>query len=185
MFRHRKKRLALVISAVLSLSGCADKPAAPDTSSAATSATTTATANVDVVLLDGKVQLRIPADFEETVKQGGVTVYMRGKTGITLMGVDAPPDFASSAAVVDQTIANLTQQDPKTRVISSKDQAFGSYQARTAEIQTTTNGLQAHMVIALALMGDRMVTVQVTGPRDDATAIKALAQAIFDSVQVK
>jgi len=168
--------LATFIAAALS-TGCSKPGDVPDTGKEQQVTQTT-----EITLADGALTARIPADMQPLVEQGGVRAYADASQQNALSVISGPWPGGEEAVMFQQTLNNMKRMDSAMQVTHGDDVRLGNTPVKTAEITMTTAGTPVFVVMAFGRMDNQLVTLQVTGPQDQADAVRARAKAIFSSV---
>lgn len=169
----------LVIGAAIALTGCQQK----EESSASGATEQTAAATQDVKMLDGAITVKIPLDMNHMVDQGTVQGYA-DSNGMVVMLVSAPAAKQQSSDLLAQTIANLKNMDPNAEEVRKYDVDMGGAKANAVEIKMKSKGQKVFMTMALAVIDDNLISIQVTGPQGDSEEVQARAKRVFSSLVI-
>lgn len=176
--RFRQFILPAVMASMLVM-GCARQDGASSETQGVAAAPA---ATQDVKLLGGKVNVRIPADLALAGERDGLAIYMNDNGGITFATGDSPGGDAT--ALIAQTLDNMKRQDPGMKVLRNGEVKFGDHVGKTVEAQMKSGGKEVHMAMALAVLDDKLVSIQVIGAQSEGDAVAARAKAVFDSISV-
>jgi len=168
----------LAIAAAVVLTGCQDKTE----STSSVTATQAVAATQDVEMLDGAIMVKIPHDMEQIVDQGNVQGYADSNGSVML--ATAPAAQQKSSDLLDQTVANLKNMDPDAQEVRKYEIDMAGTKAHAVEVKITTNGQKVYMAMALAVINDNLVSIQVMGPQGKPEDVVARAKRVYSSLAV-
>ncbi|OAE71662.1 hypothetical protein A7J71_20680 [Achromobacter insolitus] len=169
----------LIIVAAIVLTGCQQK----EESLASGTAEQSAAATQDVKILEGAITVKIPLDMNHIMDQGTVQGYA-GSNGMAILLGSAPAANQQSSDLLAQTIANLKNLDPNAKEVRKYDVDMGGTRANALEIEMKSKGQKVFMTMALAIVNNNVISIQVTGPQGDAEEVQATAKRVFSSLVI-
>ena len=182
-------RLSFAFALSLIFCGCSaesERPAAASHTKA--SALTHAPAPLAmkrVSLLQGWLEISVPADFELQVdRPPNLTVYGQGTRALGADISEMPPNaVADPQLLIEQTEENLKRQDPKLVVLGKAELGASSGPVQTLSVVTNIQGQgTAYTLIAVGVTQGHLVKITLVTAAADRASFEPIAQSVVKSL---